>query len=335
MSRLAPVVLIALVVLFGTACSGSAEPPPLPDLGPVAMTGDPRTADACALLDPQLFTGVIPPSPYPGVGDAVGSCRLIGQAEPYRPQSVEASFATERSMTITSTEPPEPAGTATILRPQPADDVCRRAVRLVDGTYVIFSGRTISEQARIGAEGGPPPVADCQVAERAMRFGLVRLEDAGVTHGPSHQPESVLERADACAALGDPAARLGLTDPPRYVGFADRHCFVGTPSYGQPVAWLDFVAMDTLPPFPTPPDQRPEVRPGLEGQLSRYPGQFGTACQVLVPWNITNYYVRPGPKQWEVVRIVVELPEVGTNRACDLAVQLARESVPRLPAPRT
>ncbi|MDL5157491.1 hypothetical protein [Actinomycetospora termitidis] len=332
MRRVAPAVLIALVVLFGTACSGSAEPPPVSALGPVAMTGDPRTADACALLDPQLFTGTIPPSPYPGVGDAVGSCRLIGQAEPYRPQSAEASFAHERSMTITSAEPPEPAGSATILRPLPTYDVCRRVVRLVDGTLVMFAGRTISEQARIGADGGPPPVADCQVAERALRFGLARLAGTGITHGPSHQPESVLERGDACAALGDPSARLGLTDPPRYVGFADRHCFVGTPAPGQPVAWLDFVAMDTLPPYPTPRDLRPEIRPGREGQVSSYPGQFGSACQVLVPWNITNYYVRPGPKQWEVVRVVVELP-VDVLRACDLAVQLARESVPRLPAP--
>ncbi|MCD2191205.1 hypothetical protein [Actinomycetospora soli] len=334
MRRAVPVILLALVVLVGTACSGSSEPPPVPDLGPVAVTGDPRTADACALLDPALFTGTVPPLPYPAVGDVVGSCRLTGQAEPYRPQTAEVAFAHERSMTITSAEPPESAGTATVLRPQPAYDVCRRVVRLGDGTLVLFSGRTVSEQARIGAEGGPPPVADCQVAERAMRFGLVRLAEAGITHGPTHQPDSMLERADACAALGDPAALLGLVNPPRYVGFADRHCFVGTPTLGQPVAWLDFVAVDDLPPDPTAPEERPLLRPGLASQVTTHPGQFGTACEVLTPWTVTSYH-GPGPTQWEVVRVVVEMPFESRDRACGVAVQLAREAVPRLPAPAT
>lgn len=294
--------LVLAVLLSGCGAEPPPPgPPPLTPLGALTLTGDPRAADPCALLDRTQFARSAVPQDVRG--DTIGSCRALGRAADDRLQAVEAVFDSAAATTYPSAEPPEPAGTATVLRPAPADDVCRRIVALSDGTLVVFSGR---------GQAGAVWAADCQAAEQGMRAGLRQLAARGITYSPTWNA-APLATVDACAALGDPAALLGLVEPPRYPGFAGWRCLVGLPVPGGTAAWLDFVVTDAL---------SPGVRLDV---VAPYGGQFSPGCQVSLDRGPSG----PDPSQRQVARLTLEIPgPVGAT--CDRLRTLSAEVLGRL-----
>ena len=303
--------LVLVVLLAGCA----TEAPPLIPVTPVGalrLDGDPRAANPCALLDPGLFAKDV--EPVPVRGDGIGSCRLRGHALDGHQQALDATFDSTAATTYVPVEPPEPAGTATVLRPAPVDDVCRRVVALADGTLAVFSGR---------GEAGGSWVADCDVAEQGAREGLRRLATRGITYAPGWNGSAGLAAVDACAALGDPSALLGLVDPPRYPGFAGWRCLVGLPEPGGTAAWIDFVVLDPQSPTPGGAPTTIGTTPAVVGP---YAGQFSPGCQAYLDRGPVG---PPDPAQRQTVRLTVESPGA-PEVTCDRLRTLATDVVTRL-----
>ncbi|MEJ2867399.1 hypothetical protein WCD74_06445 [Actinomycetospora sp. OC33-EN08] len=322
MRRWAAVAVVVVTLLLGACSTAAPAPPgrppaaPLPEvpLGPLTLTGDPRAANPCDLLDPRSFGA----SWYPVAlsGDSVGSCRIQGRAADDRLQALEAVYDSEAATTYTSGEPVRQLGAASVLSPTPSDDVCRRVVRLVDGTLVVFSGR---------GQAGSRWVADCEGAERAMRAGVATLAARGITYTPGWFADRSLVAADACAALGDPAPLLGVVDPPRYPGFGGWRCLVGEPLPGRAVAWTDFVVIDDYAPIPAGRSTTVGTTPAV---VTSYPGQFSPGCQLYLDRGPVG---PPEYRQRQMVRVTVERP-APAEVSCAQVVTVAEGVVARLPA---
>ncbi|MFC5065559.1 hypothetical protein [Actinomycetospora atypica] len=304
--------LLVLVALL-TGCAAGAPPLiPVTPLGALRLEGDARAANPCSLLDPGLFAREV--EPVPVRGDGIGSCRLRGRAPDGHLQALDAAFDSTAATTYAPVEPPEPAGTATVLRPAPVDDVCRRVVALADGTLAVFSGR---------GDAGGSWVADCDVAEQGARAGLRRLATGGITYSPGWNASGGLAGVDACAALGDPSGLLGLIDPPRYPGFAGWRCLVGLPEPGGTAAWIDFVVVDPQSPAPGGGRTTIGTTPAV---VQPYAGQFSPGCQAYLDRGPVG---PPDPAQRQTVRLTMESPGPA-DVTCDRLRTLAADVVTRL-----
>jgi hypothetical protein len=196
--------------------AGGGEPAPAA-ASPRAITGDPRTADPCALLDPAALGRF--GAARPSAGASPPGCRADVTASDGRPAQVTVSY----SCGIAVDGGAQQIGDLTVRRGRtaagtgPDGRLCLHGVGLPDGNQVLVRAYSFTDG-----------IAPCDLADTALDAAVASLQRDGVRYDPARNADVALARADACRAL-DAAAlgRAGLGATP-FPGFARWSCSFGT-----------------------------------------------------------------------------------------------------------
>ncbi|MDN5918369.1 MAG: DUF3558 domain-containing protein, partial [Pseudonocardia sp.] len=294
---------VGAVAVFGTDTSGPEES--AAPVSPRAVSGDPRRADPCPLLDQGVLAGF--GAATPAVASTLSGCRT--DVVPPGGQVVRVSaYFTGRADVAGA---PRQVGDLTEVRGAETADPggrglnCSHTIGLPDGNVVRFD-----------VESFEPAVAPCTVADRILDAATARLQRDGVTYDPARNPASGLAGADACQALDDAGlARAGI-DTRAFPGFANWSCSWGT---AQTYATVAFGAAATDRGVVGTP-----VAPIAGRDAFSRPEGGGCAVTVL-----------RGPAaegRVELVTTTVHLPGAPSEAPCAAATDLASTAQSRLPA---
>ncbi|MET0187821.1 MAG: protein kinase, partial [Pseudonocardia sediminis] len=297
--------LVVAAVAFLRPGSSVPEDTAAAPVSPRAVSGDPRRADPCALLDQAVLQGFGAATPV--VASSLPGCRTDVVPPGGQVVRVSAYFTggTDEGGA------PRQVGDLTEVRGTQTTDAdsrglsCSHGVGLPDGNAVRFD-----------VESFDPGVAPCTVADRVLDAATGRLQRDGVTYDPARNAGSVLDGADACQALdGAGLARAGV-DTRAFPGFANWSCSWGT---AQTYATVAFGVTTTERGVVGDP-----VAPvGGDAAFSR-PEGGGCVLSVLRP---------PLPDgRVELVTTTVQVAGAPRERMCTAATDLATTARSRLPA---
>ncbi|WP_130288898.1 serine/threonine-protein kinase [Pseudonocardia sediminis] len=301
---LVAVLLVAAFVVFGPGSSAPEDTAAAP-VSPRAVSGDPRRADPCALLDQAVLQGF--GAAMPVVASSLPGCRTDVVPPGGQVVRVSAYFTggTDEGGA------PRQVGDLTEVRGTQTTDAdsrglsCSHGIGLPDGDAVRFD-----------VESFDPGVAPCTVADRVLDAATGRLQRDGITYDPARNAGSVLAGADACQALDGPGLARAGVDTRAFPGFANWSCSWGT---AQTYATVAFGVTTTERGVVGDP-----VAPvGGDAAFSR-PEGGGCVLNVLRP---------PLPDgRVELVTTTVQVAGAPRERMCTAAADLAATARSRLPA---
>ncbi len=316
--------VITLVVLVGTTLvlvsGGEGGPvvgvPGLPStVGPIALTGDPRTADPCALIDP------IPLRQF-GRPFITISYRLEGCAAridtPTGDVHLDVLFGIPVESMADLGGTPQQLGDLTIVRQGTASGdfltSCRNILVLADRTQIY-----------IDASGPAPDL--CAVVEVGTVAAVNALTRDGISYQPDRISRMLIAGSDACAMLDATALSrvAGLASNILFPGFANWSCEWGAAGEGSPGVYLTFLLDDAS----VEDYGEPTTIAGKRAWLQTVEG-------INNPQQCRAYVVhRPAPSATaasEMFKIEVDAP-VPPEDLCALATELATTIEAKLPAP--
>lgn len=221
-AALAAIVTAGIVAVLAPTFFGERSPaltgtPPLPThVGPVALTGDPKAADPCPLIDldwlrqfgyPQI---IVPSVPH--------ECRVEITTSVGAPAWVSMGYYTPILPRTRINKPVEQLGGLSVIRNLPVSDArrpsCENMILLSDQTRVL----AIAEADGQGSDL-------CQLADVATATAATALADHGVTYRPGRTSGWAIARADACALLtANDFAAAGITPTVRDPGYGNWWC---------------------------------------------------------------------------------------------------------------
>ncbi|MBW0104899.1 serine/threonine-protein kinase [Pseudonocardia sp. KRD291] len=301
---LVAVLAVGAFAVFGSGTSGPDGPAAAP-VSPRAVSGDPRLADPCPLLDQAVLGGF--GAATPAVASTLSGCHT--DVVPPGGQVVRVSAYFTGRPDVPGA--PRQVGDLTQVRGGPASDpggrgrACSHTVGLPDGNAVRFD-----------VESFDPAVAPCTVADRVLDAATARLQRDGVTYDPARNPASGLAGADACGALDEAALVRAGVETRAFPGFANWSCSWGT---AQIYVTLVFGATTTERGVVGSP-----VAPIAGRDAFSRPDGGGCAVTVL-----------RGPAaggRVELVTTTVALAGAPRERMCAAAADLASTAQGRLPA---
>lgn len=230
-------VILCLVVLsgiglgtgFGVHALTSARSaalvgvPPLPTtVGPIALTGDQRAADPCALINLAWLRQF--GNPRFVTPQLIADCAV----QITTPNGDNATLDVVYRMAVPSVAKiggqAQRLGALTILR--------KRVLRSPWATYcqnmVVLADNTPVEIDAFGGKGFDV----CKLAEVGTATAVNALADHGITYSPGRTADWPIARIDACTVLTDPElSTLGGVDPAiRTPGYANWLCQWGPPN---------------------------------------------------------------------------------------------------------
>ncbi len=302
---LVAVLLVGVVVAASGSGSSGPEGSAAAPVSPRAVSGDPRRADPCPLLDRGVLQGF--GAPTPAVASTLSGCRTDVVPPGGQVVRVSAYFTGRPEAAGT----PRRVGDLTQVRGAPAAGPggrglsCSHTAGLPDGNAVRFD-----------VESFDPGVAPCAVADRVLDAATDRLQRAGVTYDPARNAGSTLARADACQVLDDGSlARAGI-EPRAFPGFAHFSCSWGTAQTYVTVAFGATTADRGVVGDPVAP----------VGGREAFSRAEGAGCAVTV--------LRPPAAggRVELVSTTVALAGAPRERVCAAATDLAATAQARLPA---
>ncbi|HWR48644.1 MAG TPA: hypothetical protein VN327_13690, partial [Pseudonocardiaceae bacterium] len=225
-----------LALIGGNHNVPRAAAPTLPSaVGPIALTGDPKEADPCALIDLAPLRQFGQPS-YIDNGPLGGCQARIGTAKGNFHLNV--SFAAPAVSMTSRSGTPQRLGDLTIIRkgnlPGNSWAGCENVLVLADRTRIVIQTY------------GPPallPYNLCAVTEVGTTTAVDSLARYGISYRPGRTSGSLLAGSDACAVLDRGALTkvAGLDATIRDPGFANWSCTWGASSKGSPQVSLSFV----------------------------------------------------------------------------------------------
>ncbi len=322
---LALITLAVLVVGTTFALVGGSEDasvagvPALPStVGPIALTGDPKAADPCALIDPAPLRQF--GRPFITISYLLQGC----QARIDTPSGVvrlDVLFYTPAESVADLGGTPQQLGDLTIVRNGnvTGDFVtrCQNVLVLADRTTIYITAER------------PESLPDdlCAVTEVGTVTAANALARDGISYRPDRTSGSLIARSDACTVLDTTALRrvAGLDTNILYPGFANWSCTWGPSSKGSPQVHLTFRRDDAS----VDDYGDPTTIAGRRAWLHTRPGDNN-------PQRCTAYVVhRPAPSATaatEMFEIRVDAPR-SREDLCARATELATAIEAKLPAP--
>ncbi len=284
-------------------------------VGPIALTGDPRAADPCTLIDPASLRQF--GRPFFTISEWLEGCQAR-IATPSGDVRLVVIFDTPAESVADLSGTPQQLGDLTIVRQGslPGDFVtrCQNVLVLADRTRIsIFAT-------------GPAPDL-CAVTEVATVTAVNALARDGISYRPGRTSGSLIAGSDACAVLDTTALRrvAGLDSTIRFPGFANWSCTWGASSKGSPQIYLLFRRDDAS----VADYGDPTTIAGRRGWLHIFPGTNN-------PQRCNAYVVhQPAPSATaatEMFQIGVDAPGPRED-LCARATELAIAIEATLPAP--
>jgi eukaryotic-like serine/threonine-protein kinase len=314
---LVTVVVGTLVVIGGGQNAPVAGTPALPPtVGPIALTGDPKAADPCALIDPVPL-------------------RQFGQpfiTTSYRLQGCRARIATPNGDILFNVLFGPPASSVADLggTPQQLGDLTIIREGTVSGTFETNCGNTLvlADRTQIFIEAYGPVPDLCAVAEVGTAVAVNALARNGISYRPDRTSGWLLANSNACEVL-DPAARSkvpGLDSTIRFPGFANWSCTWGASSNGSPRVSVGFRLDDRIY-----EDEYgdPTIIAGRRAWLHTHAGDNNPQqCMAFVVHRLAPSATAPT----EIIQVTVDAPG-SREDLCARATELATAAVANLPAP--
>lgn len=305
-------------VMLGSDSDNALGPrvPALPStVGTIALTGDPRAADPCALIDLASLRQFGQPSI--NVSALLKGCKAR-IATPNGDLGLSVFFDTPVASVADLGGTPQQLGGLTIVRQGnvPGDfyaSACQNVLVLTDRTqiYILASGPT------------PDP---CAVAEVGTAIAVNALARDGISYRPDRG--SLFAGSDACAVLdGAALSRIaGLDSNIRSPGFANWSCTWGTSSTGSPRV---FLLLQLSVAEPGSKDEPPaKIIADRRVWLDTASGNNNPEkCAAFVEYRPA----RSATAVTEMVRIDVDAP-VPADDLCAHVTELVKAAVAKLPA---
>lgn len=205
--------------------------PALPStVGPIALTGDPKAADPCALIDlaPLRQFG----QPFITIGYALQACRAR-IATPSGDVHLNVLFSTPAVSVAGLGGTPQQLGDLTIVRKG-----------VVRGEFVTSCQNVLvlADRTRIYIDASGPAPDLCAVTEVGTATAVNALARDGISYRPDRTSGWLIAGSDACAVLDRAALSrvAGLDSNIRFPGFANWSCIWGAASKGSPRVELWF-----------------------------------------------------------------------------------------------
>ncbi|MBO0849400.1 MAG: serine/threonine protein kinase [Pseudonocardia sp.] len=226
---------VALPKFFGAgANTPPTGSPPLPaTVGVITMTGDPRTAEPCALIDPAWLRQFGEPAIVARNSYALESCQAR-IATPGGEVRMDTKFISPNNSISALGGERQQIGNLTIVRrsiqPGTFALVCENRLALADGTQVSIEAY------------GPNGFDLCAVTEVATAVAVNALARDRITYRPGRTADWHLANSDACTVV-DPtnlATVPGLDPNFRSPGFGNWTCAWGQARRGSPRIFLYF-----------------------------------------------------------------------------------------------
>ncbi|WP_084211020.1 serine/threonine-protein kinase [Pseudonocardia acaciae] len=194
--------------------------PPLPTaVGPITLSGDPRAADPCALIDPTWLRQFGQPVITTNISYTPEACQARITV-PNGDMVLDVKFNTPKTVSDLGGQPQQ-LGDLTIVRRSVQTGLfvtsCDSVILLADRTAIYFE------------TNGPDGSDICGATEVATAVAVNRLARDGITYRPGRTAEWLITSNDACAVL-DPAtlaAVPGLDTNIRFPGFGNWSCTWG------------------------------------------------------------------------------------------------------------
>ena len=309
-----------LALVDGSEDTPVVEVPALPStVGPIALTGDPRAADPCALID----TG---PLRQFGRPDITISFLLEGCQSRIATPNGDVHLDVFFDIPVTSVADlegrPQHLGDLTIVRqgtvPQGEIVSCQNVLVLADRTQIF-----------IRADNADRPSPDlCAITEVGTVTAVNALARDGISYRPDRTSRWLIAGSDACAVLdaSELSKVAGLDSNIRLLGFANWSCtwgdYYGTA--GSPRVYL-LLRLDV-------------ANPGEYGEPTTIAGRrawLETIAGINNPEQCSAYVVhRPAPSATaaiEMFSITVDAPAPRED-LCARATELAAAAVAKLPS---
>ncbi len=223
-----------LVLVGGSGNAPVAGVSALPStVGPITLTGDPRAADPCALIDlaPLRQFG----RPFFAISYLLEGCqaRIDTSSGAVR---LDVLFGTPAESVADLGGTPQQLGALTIVRngSVTGDFVirCQNVLVLADRTRIYITAER------------PESLPDdlCAVTEVGTVTAVNALARDGISYRPGRTSGLLIAGSDACAVLDTTALRrvAGLDSTIRFPGFANWSCTWGPSSKGSPQVYLSF-----------------------------------------------------------------------------------------------
>ncbi len=286
-------------------------------VGPIALTGDPKAADPCALIEPAPLRQF--GRPFITISYLMDSCEAT-IATPHGDVDLNVVFDIPAESVASVGGTPQQLGDLTIVRKGTTVGTfmtyCRNVLLLADRTRIYIEVY------------GPAPVDLCAVAEVGTVVAVNVLARDGISYRPDRTSGWLLAGSNACEVL-DPAARSkvpSLNSTIRFPGFANWSCTWGATSTSSPQVRLGFRLDDRIY-----EDEYgdPTTIAGRRAWLRTVPGNNN-------PQRCSAFVVhRPAPSATapnEIIEIKVDAPGSSAD-LCARATELATAAVSNLPAP--
>ncbi|MDQ4009758.1 MAG: DUF3558 family protein, partial [Actinomycetota bacterium] len=289
--------------------------PGLPStVGPIALTGDPRTADPCALIDPIPLRQF--GRPFITISEWVAGCQAT-IAMPDGDVRLDVYFDAPIESVAALGGTTQQLGDLTLVRIGTVEGVfvttCENVLVLADRTRIY-----------INADGPAPDL--CAVVEVGTVAAVNALTRDGISYRPGRTSELLIAGSDACKVL-EPAVNTvaGLDSTIRYPGFANWSCEWGAAGEGSPHVYLRF--------------RRDDANVADYGEPTTIAGKrawLQTTAGINNPQRCMAFVVhRPAPSATaatEIVDIEVDAPGPPED-LCARAAELATAAVATLPGP--
>jgi eukaryotic-like serine/threonine-protein kinase len=304
----AAIVVVALVVillpLWRDDPSAGAGGPTKPNTDIAPVLGDPRTADPCALMDPNAlarFGDTELDKEYGGFN----RCDIL--VDPQGDGSEEQIDVMLQLLDKAADEPPRPK--LTMTDPTMADGNCEAMLILTDGYRVNVTAKGEDEL----------DVDLCAMTTAAANAATARMSDGELPRRTTPFPAESLANLEACA-LGDPAAVLpelaGASPEP---GFAKWDCEWHAADAG--------VELNLEHSSPLTPGQDGEQR-DIGGRLALVDNDGTERCITEVP--VRQYPNDQGDARVDLLQIVAA-GVFPTDHLCEMSFQFASTVVATLP----
>ncbi|WP_051579427.1 serine/threonine-protein kinase [Pseudonocardia acaciae] len=234
--------VVTMPTLFGRGGNGPlVGVPPMPEtVGAITMSGDPRAADPCALIDPAWLRQFGEPAIIARNSYVLNSCRAIIST---REGDVLLDMTFGRPVSSVSSLKGEARriGSLTVVHQsvQAGDfrPYCSNVLVLADRTQIVVEVY------------GPKGYAMCPVTEVGTAVAVNALARNGIVYRPGRTAEWRISSYDACGIV-DPALLAtvpGLDPQVRYPGFGNWSCTWGKNDKGRTKAHVSFRLDDARP----------------------------------------------------------------------------------------
>jgi len=280
---------------------------------PIATVGDPRTADVCALLQPNLLSAFGVPRLVTDYGGFNRCDVLIAKNdEDFADTNVTLELGPAPQFDAQTTR--QTQGAITVVSERGDDQACDRFLLLPDGNLVVVEAKLL----------GSGSMDLCAAASAATSYATTVLNRAAIPRRPGAWPAASLADVDACSLLDSSvlARTSGFGAPTASAGFGRWDCDY-TDDAGVLAADVRFDRNSTL----TSDDGQPTTLAGRSAFVSPEDGGPKT-CLVSVVYR--SYRNPDGDAMEEIVELEVDGSRP-TSELCADAKSLATVIATKLP----